>query len=30
MVLYRGSNQDMIIDIAETVRNVAHLPCSKN
>jgi hypothetical protein len=26
LILYRGSNQDMVIDIAETVCEVAHLP----
>jgi hypothetical protein len=28
LVLYRGSNQEMVLDIARTVRNVAHLPGS--
>ncbi|HKI35872.1 MAG TPA: hypothetical protein VKA46_28710 [Gemmataceae bacterium] len=30
LILYRGSNEKMVLDVAETVRNVAHLPCSKN
>jgi hypothetical protein len=30
LVLYRGSNEKMVLDVAETVRDVAHLPCSKN
>jgi hypothetical protein len=30
LVLYRGSNQQMVIDIAETVRDVAHLTSSQS
>ena len=26
LVLYRGGNQKMVIDMAETLREVAHLP----
>jgi hypothetical protein len=30
LVLYRGSNEKMVIDVAETLRDVARLPSSKN
>ena len=30
LILYRGMNEPMVLDIAKTVENVAHLPCSKN
>lgn len=29
LILYRGSNQEMVLDIAGTVRKVAHLPWSQ-
>jgi hypothetical protein len=29
MVLYRGSDQEMVVDVARTIRDVAHLPSSQ-